>query len=207
VPRQPRIIVPGQPLHITHRGNNRMTIFLDAADFDKCWSLLRSASKRHRCGIHAYVFMDNHVHMLVTPADIHGPAKFMQSFGDSYALYFNRNNKRTGTLWEGRYKSHPVETERYFYDCSRYIEMNPVRAMMAPHPGAYPRSSFLHNAMGVTDSLVTPHPLYESLGQSELGRRLAYQELFKHHLDSKVCDAIRRAMRTGNTLGDESASS
>ena len=180
-----------------------MTVFDDAADFDKCLSLLHSASQRHRCSIHAYVVMNNHLHLLATPDDHDGPASFMQSFGISYARYFNRRNQRTGGLWDGRYHSFVVGSDRYFFDCSRYIEMNPVRALMVAQPGEYVRSSFLCNAMGVVDPIVTTHPLYEALGQSAIKRRLAYQSLFKHHLDADVCDVIRYATKTGETLGGE----
>ncbi len=205
MPRQPRIIVPGLPHHIVQRGHNRSNVFLDATDFDKGRSLLLSASKKYRCHIHVYVQMNNHLHLLVTPIDEYGPARLMQSFGSSYALHFNDRYEQTGPLWEGRYSSFVVGTERYFFDCSRYIEMNPVRALMSAHPGEYSRSSFLQNAMGVSDPLITPHPLYESLGQTSAERRTAYQALFTHQLDANICDAIRRATRTGDTLRGEGA--
>ena len=201
MPRQPRLIVPGQPHHLIQRGANRSNVFLDAADFEKCRTLLLAASERNRCSIHSYVFMNNHVHLLATPFDEYGPAKLMQSFGSNYALHFNDRYERTGPLWDGRYKSFGVGSDRYFFDCSRYIEMNPVRALMVAQPGEYVRSSFLRNAMGVADPIVTTHPLYEALGHSAIERHLAYQSLFKHHLDADVCDAIRHATRTGETLG------
>jgi len=203
VARKPRLILPGQPLHFIHRGNDRMTIFRDAADFDKCISLLCSTSLRSQCPVHGYVLMDNHFHLVATPVDEHGPATFMQSFGTSYVRYFNDRYGRTGTLWEGRYGSFPITSERYFFDCSRYVEMNPVRALMAANPGDYVRSSFRCNAFGDVDPLVTPHPLYESLGASAAARHVAYQQLFAHHLDPAVLDAFRQATRTGKPVGDQ----
>lgn len=201
MPRQPRFIVPGQPLHIIQRGNNRGALFLDSDDFDTCRSVMHSASIQKGCHIHTYVFMDNHFHLLVTPDDEHGPPDFMQSVGLSYVRYFNRRYKRTGTLWEGRYRSTVVHSARYFFDCSRYIEMNPVRALMAKQPGEYTRSSFLRNAMGAVDPLITPHHLYKALGDTDIERCLAYQQLFSRHLDSAVCDTIRRATNSGAALG------
>lgn len=182
-----------------------MTVFLDASDFDKGLSLLHSASKRNRCAIHKYVLMDNHFHLLVTPSDEFGPSKFMQSVGDSYALYFNGKYDHTGTLWNGRYRSNLINSTKYFYDCSRYIELNPVRASMVTHPGEYIQSSFRRNALGIFDPLVTSHNLYDVLGDSEEERCIAYRQLFTRHLDPDVCENIRRANKTGETLTDKGA--
>lgn len=203
MPRRLREIIPGQPHHVIQRGINRMPTFLDAEDFDRCYRVFVSVSGYYRCSVHCYGIMSNHVHLIVTPADEFGLPKCMQAFASSYARYYNKKYARTGGLWDGRYKSFIIGSERYFFDCSRYIEMNPVSASMVDNPGDYIRSSFRCNALGATDPLVTPHPLYRSLGKSAEERRAAYQDLFKHHLDPRVCDAIRRSTHTGETLGKE----
>lgn len=178
-----------------------MQIFRDAADFDKCMSLLISSSSRSKCSVHSHVLMDNHFHLLVTPVDKDGPADFMQSFASAYALYYNKRYERTGTLWEGRYDSFVVGSDRYFFNCTRYIEMNPVRALMVAHPAEYLHSSYLCNAFGIPNPLVASHPLYESLGGHSEERHSAYRQLFTHHLDDQACDEVRNATRTGKTLG------
>jgi putative transposase len=145
--------------------------------------------------------MNNHVHLLVTPADLTGPARLMQQVGCAYVRYFNERHGRTGTLWEGRFHSTLIDSDQYFLACCRYIEMNPVRASLAHHPGEYLWSSFRHNANGQRDLLVTAHPLYLSLGGSATERRDAYRGLFSGVEDPDVLQTIRGATRMGVILG------
>ena len=156
--RLPRFVLPGHPQHVIQRGNNRNVIFASEDDFHFYLDCLKTACKSHDVQVHAYVLMTNHVHLLMTPQTECGLAKVMQSVGRRYVQYFNWNYKRTGTLWEGRYKATLIDTKRYLLTCYRYIELNPVRANMVTQPEAYRWSSFRFNAHVIPDDLVTPMP-------------------------------------------------
>lgn len=201
MPRIPRPVVPGQPLHLIQRGNNRVASFIDDEDFERYLRVLRDASRTTGCAVHAYVLMSNHVHLLVTAIDTRGPSRLMQRIGTWYVRYFNERHGRTGTLWEGRYRSTLVDSDRYFFTCMRYIELNPVRAGIVDSPAAYRWSSFRGNALGRSDPVVTPHPAYRALGGNEGERRAAYSRMFDAPLDADVLEAIRRAAKTGAVLG------
>ncbi|MBK8164189.1 MAG: transposase [Gammaproteobacteria bacterium] len=201
--RLPRIVVPGQALHLVQRGNNRQACFFADDDYRHYLDSLRDAARQNGCHIHAYVLMTNHVHLLLTPDRIEAPSLTLQSVGRRYVRYINKVYRRTGTLWEGRYKSTLIDSERYLLTCSRYIELNPVRAGMVERPDAYQWSSFRCNADGLTDILVTPHHLYERLGTTTASRCAAYRALFSCHMDDGILDAIRGATKTGIVLGDE----
>lgn len=201
MPRRPRFVVPGQPLHVVQRGNDRMSCFVDDEDIRRFLALLEEASRRAECLIHAYVLMRNHVHLLVTPQEQRSCAWLMRVVCCRYARYFNDKYGRTGTLWEGRYRSTVIDSERYLLTCSRYIELNPVRAGVVTHPAEYPWSSYRHNASGEIDRLVTPHAAYMALARRAPERRAAYCALFAVPLGLGVIDAIRRATNTGRSLG------
>ena len=201
MPRMPRPIVPGQPLHLIQRGNNRTRSFADREDYACYLRVLRDAGKRAGCAIHAYVLMTNHVHLLVTPDTERGPARMMQWIGRGYVRYFNQRHGRTGTLWEGRFRSTLVDSDRYFLACSRYIDLNPVRAGIVADAASYRWSSFRCNARGSYDPLVTPHPAYRALGETGAARQAAYRAMCAVPLDAAVVDAIRHAARRGTVLG------
>ncbi len=202
MPRSPRRVVPGQPLHVIQRGNNRVATFVSARDFDVYWHMLGDASRHAHCEIHAYVLMTNHVHLLLTPQDEHGPARLMQHLGRRYVQYFNDRRARTGTLWEGRYKSALIDSERYFFACSRYIEMNPVRAGLADEPATHRWSSFHCNALGGADDLITPHALYAALAARPATQQHLYRSMFEDVLHTDVIDEIRRSTNAGRSIGD-----
>ena len=149
MPRQPRFFAPDGPLHVIQRGNDRQVIFRAPEDRLRFLDLIRHAMRRHGVSIHAYVLMTNHVHFLLTPSGRDAVSGMMQSVGRVYVQWFNGRYRRTGTLWEGRYKATVVEDERYLLTCMRYIELNPVRARMVKSPGEHPWSSFATNACGV----------------------------------------------------------
>src|SRR3954471_7167052 len=153
MPRPPRIVRAGQTLHLVQRGNNRTACF--TCDQDRAYfaHLLRRIGERTGCAIHAYVLMRNHVHLLLTVSEARSPSRMMQTLGRRYVRYFNDRVERTGTLWEGRFRSSVIDSERYFFQCSRYIEMNPVRAGLAMRPVDYPWSSYRCNALGAFDGL------------------------------------------------------
>lgn len=201
--RLPRLIVPAQPHHVIQRGNNRQPIFLDAADYSTFLGWLRAAAKTFKVAVHAYVLMPNHVHLLVSPADQPGLGQMMQWIGRYYVPYFNRRYGRIGTLWQGRYKTSVVDSERYFMVCSRYIELNPVRAGLAQGPAEYPWSSYPHHAGVKSDPLITDHPLYWALGNTPFEREAAYARLVSQALTRAELDSINQAVLKGWPLGSE----
>lgn len=163
MPRRPRLFLPEQPQHLVVRGHNRDPVLARHEDFRFLYVCLREAAGRFGLAVHAWVFMHNHLHLLATPADAEALPRTMQSVGRRYAHYFNRTYHRSGALWEGRYKSALVDTERYLLSCYRYIELNPVRAGVVRRPEDYPYSSYHANALGKSDRLVTPHGVYLDL--------------------------------------------
>lgn len=167
---------------------------------------LKEASDEECLTIHAYALMRNHVHLLVTPETESSLPKTMQSIGRRYVQYFNHIYGRTGTLWEGRYKSTLIDSERYLLTCMRYIELNPVRAKMLERPGDYPWSSYRANAHGMTDELITPHLLYTSLGNTDNERQQAYRELFSSEISGEDINSIRDATNKAWVLGGSSFS-
>lgn len=203
MPRLPRLKLPNTPLHIIQRGNNRSACF--AADEDCLFYLdhLSEISAKVGVAIHAYVLMSNHVHLLVTPQEAEGASQLMKRLGQRYVQYFNRAYQRTGTLWEGRFRSCVVGEEAYFLGCHRYIEMNPVRAGMVTHPGEYRWSSYGANALGDASLLIRPHAVYAGLGLTDEERQAAYRELFRYELDPGQVDEIRKATHGGLVLGSE----
>jgi putative transposase len=202
MPRLPRLVVSGVPMHVVQRGNNRAATFRSADDFAGYRDTLSAASQQYACAIHAYVLMTNHVHLLVTPSDEQGPSRLMQAVGRRYVRCFNARYRRTGTLWEGRYWSTPINSERHLLACSRYIEMNPVRAGLVGEPAQYQWSSYGHNVGGAPDRLITPHTLYESLAADPVERQAAYRALFDEVIPEETLEAFRRG-RTGSIIGDD----
>jgi len=192
-----RVVVPDVPLHVIQRGTNRCRIFHDPADYRFFLGCLQEGCAEHACDVHAYVLMTNHVHLLLSPRVEVGPSRLMQFVGGRYAQYFNRRYERVGALWQGRYKGTNVETDSYFLVCSRYVELNPVRAGMVVQPGDYEWSSYAHNALGQPDPLVRRHPLVEALGPTE------YVALFEDQLEPETLAAIRDATNKGWALGKE----
>ena len=200
--RLARYFVKGQPQHLIQRGNNREPIFAGDEDYLFYLECLKEAAELHNCVIHAYVLMTNHVHLLASPETEHSLPKTLQSVGRRYVQYFNYSYGRTGTLWEGRYKATLIDSERYLLTCMRYIELNPVRAGMVDHPGSYPWSSYLFNANGDENHMVTPHMLYKRLGDVDEGRHIAYRQLFSASLAKADVNFIREATNKAWVLGD-----
>jgi len=201
--RQPRLCPPGMPQHVIQRGNNRISCFVDDQDRAVFANWLNLYSKRFAVAIHAWVFMTNHVHLLMTPAGTNGVSATMQALGRRYVRYFNRRHGRTGTLWEGRFRSCLVESETYLLRCYRYIELNPVRAGMVTTPSQYAWSSYACNALGNVSELCTPHPEYLQLHCEPEQRLAAYRELFGAPLDDRVLNEIREAVNKCLVLGSD----
>lgn len=200
--RLSRYFVPDQPQHLIQRGNNREPIFAQDNDYQFYKECLLDATRQHGLVVHAYVLMTNHVHLLATPANEHGIPKTLQSVGRRYVRYFNYRYRRTGTLWEGRYKATLIDTESYLLKCMRYIELNPVRAGMVEHPSEYQWSSYRKNALGQEDVLAQPHFIYQELGRTESDRETAYAQLFDSLLSEGDISMIRDSTNKGWALGN-----
>ena len=190
MPRHPRYDLLDVPQHVIQRGHNRQPIFFCDEDYRFYLAAVQHAAERSGCAIHAYVLMTNHIHLLVTPSQANGLAKLMQAIGRRYVPYINATYHRTGTLWEGRYRASLIEAEAYFLLCSRYIELNPVRAAMVAHPAASSWSSYHWHAGGTSDPLLTDHDLYRRLGQTAAERQAAYRALFETEMASPVLQEI-----------------
>lgn len=202
--RQPRLDLPGIPQHVVQRGNNRLPCFLDDGDRQRYRQLLFEGLQRTRCALHAWVLMDNHVHLLLTPPAAGAVAQLMQALGRTYVGWFNARHARTGTLWEGRYKSCLVDSTSYVLRCYRYIELNPVRARMIDDPTAYSWSSCASHASRRADPMLTPHPAYLALGSTAALRASAYQALLADALPDDQVTEIRAYLQQQRALGRDS---
>jgi putative transposase len=203
MPRRARLAIPGLPWHIIQRGNNRTACFYAEQDYRRYLDVLREMAEKFECAVHAYVLMTNHVHLLLTPSRKDSAGLLMKHLGQRYVQYINRSYRRSGTLWEGRFRSCLAQSERYVLACYRYIELNPVRANMVSHPRDYRWSSYRANAEGHQDALLRPHPEYLRLGLDESDRLHNYRELFTAHLDPQRIAEIRDATNGNYALGDE----
>lgn len=201
--RQPRFCPPGLPQHVIQRGNNRQVCFNADEDMAAYAHWLHDSAVRYRVAIHAWVFMTNHVHLLLTPETANGLSCLMQSLGRQYVRRYNKTYRRSGTLWEGRFKSCLVQTEVYLLQCQRYIELNPVRAGMVQDPSEYPWFSYRCHALGMESRLLTPHAEYLRLGQTAAERQVVYRDLFRHHLDEAALTDIRESANCGLAFGSE----
>jgi putative transposase len=201
--RLPRLVVPGQPHHLIQRGNDRQLIFREDKDFEVFLDWLRQAAKQFKVALHAYVLMPNHLHLLATPTDETGLGRMMQWVGRYYVPYFNQKYGRVGTLWQGRYKTTVIDSEHYFLTCSRYIELNPVRAGMLNDPGAYRWSSCAHHLGARPDPLITDHALYWALANTPFAREAAYRDLLLQALTEAEITALRESGLRGGALGSD----
>jgi putative transposase len=178
-------------------------VFFRPGDAQVYLGWLQEAAARHRVAIHAYVLMTNHNHLLVSPETAFSLPRAMRHVNWRYSRYANDSQARTGSIWEGRYRAHLVEADRYFFACMRYIEMNPVRAGMAKTPRDYRWSSYKANAEAKADPIITPHPLYADLGATAEGRAENYRSLFDDVTAESELNAIRDAISGGWPLGAE----
>ncbi|NOQ65509.1 MAG: hypothetical protein GQ582_13440 [Methyloprofundus sp.] len=199
--RLPRIVIPNQPLHIMHRGNNRQAIFRTEDDLLRIKEDIAYALSKTGCALHAYVIMTNHLHLLVTPKDKQQLAKFMQAMANRYVRYYNATYKQTGTIWEGRFKSCLVDSEHYLFSLYKYIELNPVKAAMVDNVADYKWSSYRHNALGEIDELIKEPEMYMKLGRDKKQRYQAYRALFEQLDIRQQQNQITKATLKGEVYG------
>lgn len=201
--RLPRLTLPGFPHHVIQRGNNRQAIFSSAADYQMLLGLLEENAHKFGVALHAYVLMGNHFHLLATPTSDGGLPQMMQAVGRRYVRHFNDSQGRSGTLWEGRYRSTVLEADRYLLACMAYIDLNPVRAGLVKEARDYPWSSHGHYVGLRTDKLVTPHPLFWALGNTPFAREAAYAELVRAGITLAQQQALTRSSLSGWALGSD----
>ena len=201
MPRRARLSLPGIPWHIIQRGNNRSVCFYAEQDYQFYLHTLKEFADKFGCALHAYVLMTNHVHLLVTPERTDSAGLLMKHLGQRYVQYVNRTYRRSGTLWEGRFRSCLTQSEDYVLACYRYIELNPVRAGMVMKPEDYRWSSYHANGLGKASALITPNDQYLRLGKTDAERRAAYRALFRAHVDEALVEEIRSATNGNFALG------
>jgi putative transposase len=200
--RLPRLTLPGHLHHVIQRGNNGQLVFVDATDHELLMALIDEHARRHRVALHAYVLMDNHFHLLATPETAEGMSQLMQSVGRRYVRNFNVRHGRTGTLWEGRYRSTVIQPEPYLLPCMVYLDLNPVRAGIVSEPGEYQWSSYRHYTGRSVDKLITPHPLYWQLGNTPFARDEAYTALVRAGISDGEKRALTESALRGWALGE-----
>ncbi|MGI9309779.1 MAG: transposase [Gammaproteobacteria bacterium] len=203
MPRRRRQCPPGLPVHVVQRGNNRQIFFASDADMKAYANWLHEGANKFGVDVHAWVFMTNHVHLLLTPHSSDSISRCMQYLGRYYVRYFNHRHDRSGTLFEGRFKSNIVQTGQYLLGCQRYIELNPVRAGMVSDPADYTWSSYRAHAFGRAAKMWQPHPEYLALGRARESRMSAYRQLLAQQLATELITDICDALNTGLVLGND----
>ena len=203
MPRGPRPVIPEIPHHIIHRGNNRQQVFFTDKDHSFLIKTIQEAKKEFNCLIYGYCFMKNHIHIIVQPTLMDSLSKMLKLVAGRYTRYINKIYKRTGTLWEGRFKSSPIEQERYLLGCIRYIEMNPVRAKLVKDPRDYRWSSYSKRAFGEDDPILDSDPYYLELGKTSRERREAYRVWFKESFAEDELNHIREGIRRTVPIGSK----
>lgn len=201
--RLPRLILPDQPHHVILRGNNRQAIFFSDLDREHLLATLAESALLYRVALHAYVLMDNHLHLLATPPTADALSRMMQSLGRRYVGWFNARHQRSGTLWEGRFRAGLIEGERHLLACMRYIELNPVRAGLCAEAAQWPWSSAAHH-LGLTRSpLVVEHEMYWQLGNTPFEREHAYREFLEQGVTTVEQAQLTDAVLRGRPVGSE----
>jgi len=199
--RSHRVRIAGVTQHVIQRGNNRSDIFRCPSDYEFFLATMQAVSTRHQMDIHSYALMTNHVHLLVTPRTATAVSTAMQALGRKYVRHFNRRYTRTGSLFDGRYRSMVIDTEAYLFTCMRYVELNPVRAGLVAGPDAYRWSSNSANALGAPNPILVPHPLYVSLGESPAVRQQNWRAICGEVLSAEQLAEVRDVAHHGGVLG------
>jgi putative transposase len=202
MPRSARVVIANQPHHIVQRGHNRQTVFAHADDYRFYLSTLKEWKENLRCKVYAYCLMTNHVHLVIEPC---GKAEnlglLMKRVAGRYTRYINKKEGRTGTVWEGRYKSSPVDTGEYLLACCRYVEMNPVRAGAVLRPDAYRWSSYGAKAGIAEDAWLDLDGFYLGLGRSATKRQERYRQWMAEAVSDEEAELIRQAARRNQLTG------
>lgn len=201
--RLPRLDMPNIPQHIVQRGNNKQAIFFHEKDYVTFLEYLREALEKNGCDLYAFVLMTNHVHMLAVGEAAGAISGLMQSVGRRYVRYINSTYKRTGTLFEGRFKSSLIDSERYLLACMRYIELNPVRAGMVVDPNHYRWSSYRHRDCEHRLEWLSEPEEYRRLARNSADRLQTYRDLFRQPLATNELQVIREHLNKDCALGSK----
>lgn len=201
--RLPRLVLPHHPHHILQTGNDSQLVFREDEDYQRYLAWLKESAKEFKVAVHAYVLMADHLHLLATPSTAEGLAQTIQRVGRYYVPWYNAKYKRTGGLFQGRFKTALIDAEQYFMVCCRYIESNPVRSGLVADAGAYKWSSYAHHAGIRSDSMVVDHALYWALGNTPFQREAAYNELYSRALGQDEMATINAAVLKGWPLGSD----
>ena len=201
--RLPRYTIKNQPQHIIQRGLDGQDIFIDNDDYEFYWECLCDAAAANNLKVHAYILMPDHVHLLASPGNERSIPKTLQSLGRRYVQHFNDNHESSGSLWEGRYRATVLDSKEYLITCSRYIELNGVRAGLVEHPKEYDWSSYAHNALGRKDPLISEHRIYKKLATWVKPAHKVYRTLFKNRISTAELEIIRDATNKGWALGNQ----
>lgn len=175
MPRKARLLPPEGCLHVISRGNNRQDVFRSSQDFDVYYDRLLQRKKENEIEIYHYCLLNNHVHLILYIYKDSSVARFMKQVNLSYYHYFKKKNDYSGHLWQGRFKHSIIDTDRYLFQCGKYIELNPVRAGIVNSPEEYPYSSYGYYANGRQDPLLTENRLYVTLGPNLEQRQEQYR--------------------------------
>ena len=202
--RLARLTLAGHPHHLIQRGLNRQPIVADDSDRERLLAELRECAALHRVAVHAYILMDNHIHLLATPETDEGLSRMMQSLGRRYVGYFNKRHGRSGTLWDGRFRAAPLEAATHLLSCMRYIETNPVRLGQAILPQDYPWSSAAHHMGKRRDPLVLDHALFWGMGNTPFEREAAYKAWLEQGASEEEARKLGDAALKGWPLGSAS---
>lgn len=203
MPRLQRFRLVGIPQLVVQRGIDRQAVFFDDVDYECFLEVLQGRATSYGVSVHAYSLMTNHIHLLVTPGEEDAVPRMMRHLEVRYVRYVNQRYRRSGTLWDGRYRARLVDSEDYFLICQRYIELNPVRAGMVSNPAGYRWSSYACNALGGADGTVMPLEAYMDLGATEHARQEAYRVFCCETADSCDVERVRAALRHNHVLGHD----
>lgn len=202
MPRCPRIFIQDIPLHIVQRGHDRQPVFMQSGDYNYYLSNLQQKRQDLAIRVHAYCLMTNHVHLIITPSgDVNAVSRLMRVLAARQTRYINKRLKRTGTLWEGRFKASPIDSDFYLLACYRYVELNPVRAGLVKSAANYHWSSFRFNAALEENSWLDRSETYLALGQTDADRAVAYRDLIRSGQTDEELALIRTAVKRNQLTG------
>ncbi|MBC3871074.1 transposase [Undibacterium oligocarboniphilum] len=199
--RLPRLVIPQMLHHLVQRTHEGTQLFRDSEDYTMFLGWLTQGAKQFHIAIHAYVLMPEHLHLLVTPEDAEGLSKLLQWLGRYYVPYFNRKYRRSGSLWQGRYKATVLEAQAFFLPCSLYVESHPLRAGLVADLLDYPWSSYQHHIGLRADPLVSDHPIFWALGNTPFQREANYKEMMQQSLSAAELARLTEATHKGWLLG------
>lgn len=202
MPRSARVVLPDCPHHVVQRGHNRGVVFVETPDYEYYLSNLRAFKQAFGCRVYGFCLMTNHVHLIVDPgSDETNLGRLLKRLAGRQTRWVNRREGRRGTLWEGRYKSSPIQTEVYLHRCSRYVELNPVRAGLVARPEAYPWSSFAAKVGQAQLDWLDADPCWPSLGRTERERRQTYEAWVRSGVPDEELRFLRLALERGQLTG------